>query len=139
MLKLALLLCLTAGACHASEITAYHIAKAVCAVETGTILHGDGSLSGRYYVGAHGEAGPWQCTKEVAKDLGVSWGRIQRDPSYARWAFCRWYGYLLSRTGSHQEALQAYHRGLAGRHKPEAKAYASRCMNLANEFAREAK
>jgi hypothetical protein len=35
--------------------------------------------------------------------------------------------------------MAAYHRGLKGRHSAEAKAYAQRCMNLAAEYAKDAK
>ncbi len=138
MLKFALLLCLTAGACHASEITINHIVKAVCAVETGTNYRWFGHVDGRWSVGRAGEEGPWQVTPMVLLDMGLSPKRRRGVDSYEV-AFRGWYAHLLRKTGSHEEALAAYHRGLGGRHREDAKAYAQRCMNLAAEYAKDAK
>jgi hypothetical protein len=130
---------LSAGVCYAEEeISIDHIVAAVCQIESGTVWKGPGVVSGRYQLGGAGELGPWQSMPYTVQSLGRSLRRNQVSVSYAEGTFRLWYSRLLHKHGSHAEALAAYHRGSAGRHKSTAKAYAERAMNLAKRLAEEA-
>jgi len=141
-----LLITLLALAAHvpqapASEITLSidHITAAVCAVETGTTWVSPGRVLGSYNRGTDGEAGPWQITGGVLSGLQItrSTGSIHGDVRACERAFRDWYAHLLAVTGSHAEALAAYHRGLKGRNKKSAKEYAQRCLNLAESLSHQ--
>jgi len=132
-----LLLSLLIGASYAQEITLDHIVAAVCQVESGTIWHGSGVVAGRYSIGGDGESGPWQAMSYTVTDIGRNPRRNAESVHYAETTFRIWYTNLLRKHGSHAEALAAYHRGSAGRHKKAAKDYAERCMNLATALAKE--
>jgi hypothetical protein len=131
----ALILCWSQ--CHAQEITIDHITAAVCQVESGTIWKSAGVVSGSFGAGASGEIGPWQCMPYVIRDLGRSESRARSSVAYSESVFRLWYGRLYARTGSHHEALAAYHRGYSGRNRKDAKAYAERALNLAHRLAAE--
>ncbi len=105
------------------------ITAAVCAVESGRIYHGPGKVSGGWSVGDHGETGHWQISPMVLRDLRAPTPRTVVE---CESLFRRWYSYLLVETGSHHQALAAYHRGLRGRNRADAKAYAQRVLNYAS-------
>ena len=136
---LTLTLILEVSHASAQEITLDHITAAVCQVESGVIWEGPGIVSGRFILGGSGELGPWQAMPYTVSALGRSEGRNRSSVHYAETTFRIWYSRLLQKHGSHAEALAAYHRGSAGRHRKDAKAYAERCMNLAERLAKEAK
>jgi len=138
-MKLLSLLLLTGLIAHAQsqEITIDQIVAAVCQVETGTVWHGPGIVSGRYSFGANGESGPWQAMAYTVTATGRDPVRNARSVLYAEATFRAWYSNLLHKHGSHAEALAAYHRGSAGRHRKEAKDYAARCINLALSLSKD--
>ena len=72
----------------------------------------------------------------VLSDMGRGYSQLSSVAEYEA-AFREWYAGLLLKTGSHDQALAAYHRGLRGRFRKDAKAYAQRCLNLATAYAKE--
>ncbi len=134
-LGLALLAVCVASDAHSSEkdpnaYTLDQITAAVCAVETGTIYVSRGVVSGGWGMGAAGETGPWQVTPMVLQDLGLDSGQ-DRCVDWHERAFRKWYARLLAKTRSHDKALAAYHRGLGGMSRLDAKDYAQRVLNYA--------
>jgi hypothetical protein len=133
-----IVLCFAAGLAaqekDANDYTLDQITAAVCAVETGATWVDTGNVRGRWSVGGAGEISHWQITDDVLSDLGLSSAqkrKVGRDPIYAESVFRLWYARLLSRTGSHSQALAAFHRGLGGRHRRDAREYAERVLTYA--------
>ncbi len=131
LLALAMAITDAKGAEGTNAYTIDQITAAVCQVETGTVWRGSGSVSGRFGVGSSGEPGPWQITPEVIRQIGFSESRARHSVLYSERAFRTWYAHLYEVTGNHDAALAAYHRGLSGRSRKDAKAYAARGINLA--------
>lgn len=121
-------------AATASEVPD-RIVAAVAMVETGATWRDTGDIKGAWKHGDAGEISHWQITGAVLSDLGLSHkaAKIASSPVYAESVFRLWYSRLLLRTGSHAAALAAYHRGLGGRHRKDARAYAERVLNIATE------
>lgn len=109
------------------------IVAAVAMIETGAHWKDTGNIKGAWAYGNAGEISHWQITSAVLDDLGLSSSarrKVATNPVYAESVFRLWYSRLLARTGSHEEALAAYHRGLGGRHRRDAREYARRVLNL---------
>ncbi len=130
---LAIAMAIADGAEGTNAYTIDQITAAVCQVESGCFYHGPGQVSGRWSVGQYGETGHWQISPMVLRDLHATKAQA-RDVVTCESLFRRWYTHLLVETGSHYEALAAYHRGLRGRTRADAKDYAQRCLNLAATF-----
>lgn len=111
------------------------IVAAVAMVETGATWRDTGDIKGKWTHGDAGEISHWQITGAVLEDLGLSAAqkrKIASDTVYAESVFRLWYSGLLRKTGSHAEALAAYHRGLGGRTRRDARDYAARVLALAS-------
>lgn len=112
------------------------IVAAVAMVESGAVWRDTGDIRGGWSTGRDNEKSHWQLTPAVLSDLGLSARQIRQvaaSPVYAESVFRLWYSRLLLRTGSHYEALCAFHRGLGGRHRRDAQDYATRVLNIASE------
>lgn len=120
----------------ASEVPLDAIVRAVCQVETGCSWRGVGSVSGVWHRGDAGEVSCWQISPAVLDDLGRldQAGRINRDPVYAESIFRLWYIRLYEHFGNHRDALAAYHRGIRGYARADAREYAARALNLARSY-----
>ncbi len=110
------------------------VVAAVAMVESGATWKDTGTVTGSWSLGGAGEISHWQITAAVLSDLQLTGKtrKIASDPVYAESVFRLWYSRLLHATGSHREALAAYHRGLGGRHRRDARDYAQRVLNLAS-------
>ncbi len=118
----------------ANELTMDQITGAVAAIETGARWIDTGDVRGQWRIGSSGEVSYWQLTDAALSDLGLSAiqkRKVGRSVVYAESVFRLWYTNLLHKTGSHREALAAFHRGLGGRHREDARTYAARVLNLA--------
>lgn len=135
MLRSAALLLLIGAAC-AQEITLSHITAAVCQIESGCVYNGPGHVLGKWETGGAGEIGYWQVSPMVLRDLKISAAKAKSASGGER-IFRLWYDRLYMATGNHAEALAAYHRGLGGRARSDAKDYAQRCLALAERLAKE--
>lgn len=130
-----------AWSCYAQEIPDAIVA-AVAMVESGSTWVDTGDVRGGWKRGEYGEISHWQFTDAVLADLGltaIQKRKVASDPVYAESVFRLWYSRLLLRTGSHAMALAAYHRGLGGRHRKDARDYAERALNIAQRLADEKK
>lgn len=84
--------------------------------------------------GRYGEVSMWQLTPDACAYLGVSVSKVRRNPGFAEDCAARYLLHLYSKTKSWKSTLAAYHRGLGGRRKAEARDYAQRCLNLAEFY-----
>jgi hypothetical protein len=133
----ALILCLgLPHAAQAQDPTLDQITAAVAQVESGVTYRGFAQVSGLWRNGDAGEVGPWQMLPVVLREAGHAAALCKRPHQEAlvlyEVAFRDWYGRLLVRTGSHRDALAAYHRGFQGRFRMDAKEYAERVLCLAS-------
>lgn len=135
---LALLTLLGSSHAQSQEITLDHIKQAICQVETGTVWIAPGKIKGRWQQGEAGEIGPWQMLPAVLMERGFDPDLVRSSARLAEQAFIAHFRYLTARTPSIHEAVAAYHRGLGGRSRLAAKAYAGRVVNLAHRLAQEA-
>lgn len=133
MIRFLLALCLIPSLQSAeTHVTIDQITAAVCQIETGTIYLAPGKVAGHYLRGEAGEIGPWQTLPAVLRERGFDPLLVKSSTRLAEQAFISQLAYLESKTSSLRDAIAAYHRGLGGRNRKDAKAYAERVINLAS-------
>jgi len=110
-----------------SEVPAWVI-RGIAAVETGTDWRDIGDVRGTWSHGSIGEAGPWQLSPAVLRDLRAydRRHRVHDDVVLAESLTRAWLLRLHRTTGSWDATVAAYHAGLGRRTAPFAIAYAER-------------
>jgi hypothetical protein len=106
----------------------------IAAVETGTDYRDMGDVRGTWTRGAIGEAGPWQLSPAVLRDLKAydRRARVHADVVLAESLTRAWLIHLYGITGNWPGAVAAYHAGLGNRHRSYAIAYARRVQAFAS-------
>ena len=111
----------------ASDVPAWVI-RGIAAVETGTDWRDIGDVRGSWSRGSIGEAGPWQLSPAVLRDLRAydRRHRVHADVVLAESLTRAWLLRLHRITGSWDAAVAAYHAGLGRRTAGFAIEYAER-------------
>jgi hypothetical protein len=110
------------------------VIAAIAQVETGTEWRDMGDVRGKWSHGGIGEVSPWQLSPAVLRDLKAydRRHRVHADVVLAESLTRAWLLRLYGVTGCWSQTCAAFHAGLAGRHRPHARAYAERVMALAS-------
>jgi hypothetical protein len=120
------LLSFVAAACGSEDVPAW-VLSGIAAEETGSVYR-DGALV-IYRNRADGDAGEvsaWQLAPVVLAQWHASQSRARSNQRYALRLVRQHLLWLRAHCASWDEAVRAYHRGLAGRNRPSAFAYARR-------------
>lgn len=110
-----------------SEVPSWAI-RGIAQVETGTAWHDLGDVRGTWSRGTIGEAGPWQLSPAVLRDLKAydRRHRVHADVVLAESLTRAWLLRLHRVTGSWDSTVAAYHAGLGRRTAGFAIEYAER-------------